>query len=243
MMHRDSAGFTIIEVMLFLAVSGLMMVGLMVGTGAAIQGQQYRDAVQSYANFLRDQYSRVITVENDRLTEDVCPLAEGEISNRGGSNCVIVGRYVATGIARGSVSSESGGMDGQNYGTRPVYALKQNTGQWVYAVGDEDGEYQTNWSVQTNVAGRPTSENVQLGVVMWRDPTQGLLKIALSHDLVPSSLNDFMNTSSFAFAEDRQLCVRGSGLAISQAQSIFIDATAGSGDAIRVGNSAEGCTT
>ena len=82
-MIRRTSGFTIIEVVLFLAISGLMAIGLLVGTSMAIQRQQYRDAVQSFAGYLRDEYARVVSVENDGT-------AKCGASVRGQSECFIV---------------------------------------------------------------------------------------------------------------------------------------------------------
>jgi len=54
-------GFTIIEVMIFLAISGALLVGVIVGTSATIARQRYNDAVESFAEFMRRQYSVVIS--------------------------------------------------------------------------------------------------------------------------------------------------------------------------------------
>ena len=62
-MKRWQSGFTIVEVVLFLAITGLLTVGLLAGVSAALRQQQYHDAVQSFAGFIRDQYSRVIRIE------------------------------------------------------------------------------------------------------------------------------------------------------------------------------------
>ena len=88
-MKRWQSGFTIVEVVLFLAITGLLTVS------AALRQQQYHDAVQSFAGFIRDQYSRVISIENDRGDRDTCPV-KGATNDgaRGQSNCVVVGRYV-----------------------------------------------------------------------------------------------------------------------------------------------------
>lgn len=56
-------GFTIIEVMLFLAISGFLLVGILVGTGAGIARQRYTDSVQHVAQILREQYSAVINTQ------------------------------------------------------------------------------------------------------------------------------------------------------------------------------------
>lgn len=67
------AGFTIIEVMLFLAISGFLLVGILAGTGAGIARQRYNDSVQNVAQILREQYSAVINTQiAERENSDVC---------------------------------------------------------------------------------------------------------------------------------------------------------------------------
>lgn len=108
-------GFTIIEVMLFLAISGLMMVGLLVGTGATISKQRYNDSVYSLQSKLQAQYSAADSVEDScRSSTDAscapnvsCTLSGSSVSvkygtsattpePRGQSDCLILGRYITT---------------------------------------------------------------------------------------------------------------------------------------------------
>ena len=142
MKRHTVAGFTIIETMLFLAVSGALAVGLMAGMGAAIGAQQYRDSVQSYADFLRTQHSQVITVVNNRSSEDQCSLSAPESQPRGRSSCVVVGRYIT-----------STDTTGEKYTARPIFALQSGSG-WTYAFGAEDTTYETHWSGTTRVNGQ-----------------------------------------------------------------------------------------
>ena len=109
---RRQGGFTVIEVTMFLAISGTMAIALLAGIGVAIQRQQYRDAVQSYANFLTEQYSKVISIENDRQPTDPCPIQGASVNGyRGQSNCVIVGRYII------------GDDQGRSFRVKLIYAL------------------------------------------------------------------------------------------------------------------------
>ena len=57
-MKHKKYGFTLIEVSLFLAVTGVIFVSIIAGTQGAIWQQKYNDSVQSYANFLRDAYAQ-----------------------------------------------------------------------------------------------------------------------------------------------------------------------------------------
>lgn len=99
-MIRKAAGFTIIETMLFLAITAALAVAILVGTGAAINQQRYHDAVNSLRSYLQDQYSRVSTVSNDRDGHYGCDGA-GQVSTtgtgeaRGTSDCLILGRLVS----------------------------------------------------------------------------------------------------------------------------------------------------
>lgn len=67
MKHQHKKGFTILEVSLFLALSGFLMVGLIVGTNLSIARQRYNDSVNTIAEYLRGVYADVINVSNDKL--------------------------------------------------------------------------------------------------------------------------------------------------------------------------------
>lgn len=58
------SGFSVIEVMLVLGISGLMLVGLLAGTFSSISNQRYTDAVRSFAEQLRSVYNEVISPES-----------------------------------------------------------------------------------------------------------------------------------------------------------------------------------
>lgn len=62
-MSRLKRGFTIIEVSIFLAVTGLLFIGITVGVQNSIFHQRYNDAVQSFADFLRGVYDGVLNVQ------------------------------------------------------------------------------------------------------------------------------------------------------------------------------------
>ena len=62
-MKKIRRGFTLIEVALFLAVTGLLFVGIAVGVQNSIFQQRFNDSVQGYAEFLRTVYSGVMNVQ------------------------------------------------------------------------------------------------------------------------------------------------------------------------------------
>ena len=69
-MHkRHNSGFTIIEVSLFLALSGFLMVGLIATANSSISRQRYNDSVNDVAEYFRGVYSEVLNVSMNPDTE------------------------------------------------------------------------------------------------------------------------------------------------------------------------------
>ena len=58
-MKHKHGGFTLVEVTLFLAVSGLLLLGVLSMTQASITSQRFNDVTQNFAEFLRKVYSDV----------------------------------------------------------------------------------------------------------------------------------------------------------------------------------------
>lgn len=59
----ERAGFTLVEIMLVLALTGLLVVGMIAGTFSSIAAQRYNDSVRSLAEYIRTIYSEVISPE------------------------------------------------------------------------------------------------------------------------------------------------------------------------------------
>lgn len=99
---QTNNGFTIIETILFLGVAGALAVGVLAGSGLAINQQRYRDSVNSLKSFIQQQYSEVTNVVNAREGSEACaanavvaqPPAIVTPQSRGTSDCIMLGRYV-----------------------------------------------------------------------------------------------------------------------------------------------------
>ncbi|MDO4712898.1 MAG: type II secretion system protein [Candidatus Saccharibacteria bacterium] len=230
-------GFTIIEVMLFLAISGSLAVALLIGTSLAIQRQQYRDAVQSFAGFLSDQYAKVLHVENER-TAKTCPLTGSLETLRGQSDCVIIGRYIAS-------VGPTDTVDGSRYAAYPVYARKVGS-TWRYALG-EAAPYALNWGVKTRFS-MQGELSARIALLMYRDPENGqIIMRANSGRYTSATIGEFIaGKSDSAATGDSQLaryeiCVYDRGWFQNERRSVFIGARAGSSSAIQVGNATGAC--
>lgn len=66
-MKKMRSGFTIVEVALFLAITGLLFMGIAGGVQTSLFQQRYNDSVQSFAEFLRSVYSQVTNVEGSSI--------------------------------------------------------------------------------------------------------------------------------------------------------------------------------
>lgn len=114
---HEAKGFTIVEVAIVLAVTGLMLVGILGGINVRVAAQRYNDTVQGVEDFLRSVYSEVINVENGRadvvFNQTYCSgplqvaalkknastkiIEAGEAVHAGRSDCSIYGKLVTFG--------------------------------------------------------------------------------------------------------------------------------------------------
>lgn len=98
MKQKTNSGFTIIEVSFFLAISGLMAVGLLAGAGATINSHRYRDSVVSLQAQLQHEFTKVENIQNSRLGDEGCNATASVTTSgapRGTTDCVILGRLIA----------------------------------------------------------------------------------------------------------------------------------------------------
>lgn len=102
MTRHTNSGFTIIETMLFLAISAALFAAIMVGIGTNVERQRYRDTVNSLRSQLQEQYAQAANINNGRSSDENCSFSgssvtlspTGGTAPRGTSNCVILGRFI-----------------------------------------------------------------------------------------------------------------------------------------------------
>ncbi len=63
-MKKVHNGFTIIEVTLFLAITGLLFLGVTFGVQSSVFRQRFNDSVQNFSEFLRNIYAETMNVQN-----------------------------------------------------------------------------------------------------------------------------------------------------------------------------------
>ncbi len=100
-MKTQKTGFTIIEVMLTLVITGLMIAAAGVMARQSITNQRYGDSVESLKDFFQSQYSQTsyAQAQSRNIEESKCQLNVGGINTRqqtfrGKSDCLLVGRLL-----------------------------------------------------------------------------------------------------------------------------------------------------
>lgn len=180
-------GFTIIEVMLFLAVSGVMVVVLLGGWTVMINTQRYKDSVDTVYGYLQDQYNLVYNVENERDTTLTCnssaevvPSGGGGADSRGQSDCVLMGRFIkmsSTGdgtvlrsyavVGRSELDTEPAGGDTaeiESYQPRVV----------TQSIGLSQAEQVVPWGAV--IRGKvENNDPLNISILLLRSPTSGVV--------------------------------------------------------------------
>lgn len=100
-------GFTVIEVMLVLAITGALAVGVLAGVQSNITSQRYNDSINSFQAFLQDQYHQVgATSIQLRTSDPVCNPGSTD-GLRGRTSCFVVGRLLVTNYGHGTGSDKA----------------------------------------------------------------------------------------------------------------------------------------
>lgn len=175
---KTHKGFTIIESVLFLGVTGLVMAVMLVGVGGTLNRERYKDAVSSFQDYMQGQYNLVANVNNSRPSTEVCqggaivigaPLGNG----RGTSDCTIVGRVIH------STPNGEAFVASQVYATVDAAALTGttdveilNSAQLIASPTEET--YAMGWGTKV-VKPRPDDTVRALSLLIVRMPTSGVI--------------------------------------------------------------------
>lgn len=229
-------GFTIIEVMLFLAITAFLIMGILIGTGTSINTQRYRDSVSSLQSFFQEQYSEVSNVENDRSDTLSC----NGVSNLGQSDCVILGKYIA------SDSGNSGSLVIKSViGTIPPSQVVNNNNdvdvlkQYVIKISPVDSEvYDLEWGatlVNKEIDGK---QPMYISMLILRSPSSGVIRTFMTSTTDPGQIvqdddigSSLLKQELLKSSNATTMCVDSNGMFTGARSAIVIspDATGSTG--------------
>lgn len=264
--YRASAGFTIIETILFLAVTGALIGGMMFATSMTLGTQRYSDATESFKSLLQQQYANITSVQNARENNLTCTSqaasADGNVL-RGQSDCVIVGRYMI--------------IDGGDVTIYPVLAYQLATTATTDTSNDVEAfrssyrlnlakqnatETKLEWDAQISWATAGSADDQRgsnpakraIGILFLRSPASGQVYTFTSNTVpTESQLNDTESAPTFLSdmivagttvpgQKARTICLDSGGVTSVPNTSLYIAAFAAgqSGVEVRSNDVAEG---
>lgn len=248
MSTRGQQGFTIIETTLFLAITGLLIMMMVAGTGAALNIQRYRDATESFKSLVQQQYADLSNVQNGRTNNWTCDATSTVIEDgsndktRGQSNCFLVGKYMR--IEDGAISTYA--VLASRNGSIPLNDIQSMVQNYVMNVSTSEVEERTMewgtqiaWATAGTVDMRSVTTPRSIGILFIRSPDSGQI-YTFSSDSVPSK--DSIGPSTFTDMliggatvpgqAARMVCIESGGLFVDGSIGLYIAPYAASASSI-----------
>lgn len=208
---KTETGFTIIEAMLFLSVTGLLAVGVLVGSGVAIGQQRYRDSVNTLKSYIQDQYNQTTNVVNDRnqawtcnnladISQETNPLGG---QPRGTSECVILGRFITvdtTGTKLTASNVVGYHHTGAANASSDIAELTTNYTLGISPINQDTED--VNWGAQ--VVKPKTTTPMPFSLLIVRSPLSGSI-LTFSAEGVQTNVNTLINAANMSQQHD--LCL------------------------------------
>ena len=240
-------GFTIIETMLFLAITGLLVVAVLVGTGASINRQRYRDSITSLQAIIQQQYSEVSSVNNDRDNSWVCDSTSGAVTklgsgssvSRGQSNCVVLGKLISSSSDGLSLTiSDVIGSEIPNSAQveTDIEALTQYK-MHISPVAEET--YDVEWG---SSLAKPGSDQIaSFSVLILQSPLSGIIRTFNSQNTVITDSNISSIVNKTSLIDPVKICVNSNGLFSGARMAVAVTAGSSSAAGVETLGEASGC--
>lgn len=196
-------GYTVVEVSLFLAVSGLLFLIALFGTGNTIRSVRFTDSGRSLTAFMQKQYDSLIAGVNTRPNTVSC--AGGVIGpgsqTPGTSNCLLMGKLILfnPGDYKVNVYSIVGTEPASvDYNQTDEDLIVDFAPQVVPSVGTE--EYDIPWEAYISDIRRTSDNQATNGLVLIRSPRSTRVINYTYKPVLPldNNLNSVVNTATNA---------------------------------------------
>ena len=189
MNRTKQRGFTIIEVSLFVAISGVLAVLLLMGWTVTVNTERYKDSATSLQTFLQQQYNLVYNVENDRTQRWECTVpASGQVNvqsvdlegaDRGTTDCLLMGRYIRVDTtANATVLTVSAIVGAEPTGTPNLSTPEQRMTAYQLAtvsgqqIGLTDARLEVPWGARV-VQDDGSNRDYAIAIIRW--PSTGMV--------------------------------------------------------------------
>lgn len=234
---KTQNGFTIIETMLFLAVTGMLATAILVGSGVAIGQQRYRDSVNSIKSYVQQQYSEVTNVVNSRDKAWTCD-ANGNVIQapttgeaRGTTDCVLLGRLITVDDTGTKLTTSNViGLKNSGATTAASDILELTTNYKLTASPIDQDITDVSWGAQLV---KPQSTTpMPLSMLIIRSPLSGAV-MTFTAEGVESNIKNLITTNNMT--QKRDLCVNAdTGSFVGNRLEVRIDAYATNQGAVQI---------
>ena len=246
---QKTSGFTIVESMLFLAISGVLVVTMIGGVGVTIQIQRYRDAVETFKSLIQDQYSELTSVKNEERAANWTCNAQAETveggndaRSRGQGRCVILGRYMTIQGADISLRSVVGFKNGTSTTGNDIDKLISNYVLNTSTLTEEDTTLE--WGAQIawpreGVTSRSPQMPRDLSILFIRSPDSGQVYTFTNNSVPattsPTTLDAMLIAEATVPGRGSQtICIDSGGVLLESNSSIYIEQFASGPTAIEI---------
>lgn len=215
-------GFTVIELMLFLGITGVLFAALMIGVNTNITQERYREGVQAYSALIQDQYSEVTNTRNDRNDQWQCvggAVAQQPVNGdaRGTTSCVILGR---------AIQIQGNGTEVKTSAVIGIEPSQQDNASDIDALAayqpklaDLFGSSTTKLDWESSLATTDKKSSTASFLIL-RSPASGLLRVFTSSSPLPGDLSTMITAAAATTVVKN--CVTGS-TGLVPVQSVSVD--------------------
>ena len=229
--------------MLFLAITGALTIGILVGSGATIGRQRYRDSVHSFKKLIQEQYGQIANVINSEPQNPTCTpsaptlIMDGDHrQDRGTSECLVIGRFVLVQptevttynlIGQLDPAVDEATIDGGDSAVLSRYFLATELPE-THAV---------NWGAR--VVQPKSTDDVTFSMMVVRSPLSGAILTYVMDGDMSGSMGDMIGDEYMA-RKDVCLDPDGGLLVRARRQAVRIQARAANQSAIEIPPESEG---
>lgn len=246
---RSEDGFTIIETTLFLAVSSLLILLIIGGTGVSLNMQRYRDAVETFKSLTQQQYADLANVQNGRDRNWTCDTNSAVTENgsddqlRGQSDCFLVGKYMRIEESSISIYPVLASQTSSTLGGNDIDSMKTNYSMNVSLAEVEERTMewgtQIAWATAGSLDEKAPRAPRTIGILFIRSPDSGKI-YTFTSDSIPAkdSITQATFTNLLTSGDTvpgqaaRMLCIESGGLFVDGDMGLYLSSYAAGASAI-----------
>lgn len=194
-MNMIRHGFTIIESVLVLAITGLVISVVLVGIGTSLRAERYRDATNQTIDYFQGQYNAVANMANDRPTTDTCGstgvVEDAGGTGRGRSDCLLLGYVIRSDDGQQmTVKKVIGTKDVSKIAGEDQKSEVQTIKDSSLVESSTSDQYSLEWGTRLIQSGK----GVRFSLLIVRAPLSGVIKTFLHTTSSTANLNALLNS-------------------------------------------------